>query len=124
MKLSYSNLITYELIRNNMPYFFSVPSAPPQSLKAWNLSSTSLSIQWTPIPFGERNGRFLGYIVEIKPAEGREGEKLMKNLTTYTNITFRGLKKYFKYKVEVRGLTQRGQGPIKAVTVQTDEDGS
>ena len=42
----------------------------------------------------------------------------MKNLSTYTNITFRGLKKYFKYKVEVRGLTQRGQGPIKAVTVQ------
>ncbi|XP_044175659.1 uncharacterized protein LOC114960826 isoform X2 [Acropora millepora] len=98
------------------------PSAPPQSLKAWNLTSTSLRIQWSPIPIGERNGRFLGYIVEIKPAEGREGEKLMKNLTTYTNITFRGLKKYFKYKVEVRGLTQRGQGPIKAVTVQTDED--
>lgn len=48
----------------------------------------------------------------------------MKNLTTYTNITFRGLKKYFKYKVEVRGLTKRGEGPIKAVTVQTDEDGS
>lgn len=98
------------------------PSAPPQSLKAWNLTSTSLSIQWSPIPIGERNGRLLGYIVEIKPAEGREGEKLMKNLTTYTNITFRGLKKYFKYKVEVRGLTQRGEGPIKAVTVQTDED--
>ena len=48
----------------------------------------------------------------------------MKNLTTHTNATFSGLKKYFKYKVEVRGLTQRGEGPIKAVTVQTDEDGS
>ena len=48
----------------------------------------------------------------------------MRNLTTQTNITFRGLKKYSKYKVEVRGLTKRGEGPIKAVTVQTDEDGS
>ena len=48
----------------------------------------------------------------------------MTNLTTYTNITFRGLKKYFKYKVGVRGLTKRGGGPIKAVTVQTEEDGS
>ncbi|KAK2556836.1 Cell adhesion molecule Dscam2, partial [Acropora cervicornis] len=101
-----------------------VPSAPPQSLKAWNLSSTSLSIQWTPIPFGERNGRFLGYIVELKPAEGREGERVMKSFTIHTNTTVTGLKKYFKYKVEVRGLTQRGEGPIKAVTVQTDEDGA
>ena len=101
-----------------------MPSAPPEILRAWNLSSTSLRIQWNPIPIGERNGRFLGYIVEIKPAEGKERERAMKNLTTYTNTIFSGLKKYFKYKVEVRGLTQRGEGPIEAVTVQTDEDGS
>ena len=48
----------------------------------------------------------------------------MKSFTIHTNTTVTGLKKYFKYKVEVRGLTQRGEGPIKAVTVQTDEDGS
>ncbi|XP_068725120.1 uncharacterized protein [Montipora capricornis] len=99
-----------------------VPGAPPESLKAWNQSSTSLYAEWSPIPFGERNGRILGYIVEIKSAEEKGGRGEMKNFTRSRNVTFTRLKKYHKYMVKVRGLTQRGEGPVKDVTAQTDED--
>ncbi|XP_068721500.1 uncharacterized protein [Montipora capricornis] len=99
-----------------------VPGAPPESLKAWNQSSTSLYAEWSPIPFGERNGRILGYIVEIKSAEEKGGRGEMKNFTRSRNVIFTGLKKYHKYVVKVRGHTQRGKGPVKDVTVQTDED--
>ncbi|XP_068680678.1 uncharacterized protein [Montipora foliosa] len=101
-----------------------VPGAPPESLKAWNQSSTSLYAEWSPIPFGERNGRILGYIVEIKSAEEKGGRGEMKNFTRSRNVTFTRLKKYHKYMVKVRGLTQRGEGPVKDVTAQTDEDGA
>ena len=36
---------------------------------------------------------------------------------------FSGLKKYSKYLIRVYGLTRRGKGPARALTVQTDEDG-
>ena len=48
----------------------------------------------------------------------------MKNFTRSRNATFTRLKKYHKYLVKVRGLTQRGEGPVKDVTAQTDEDGN
>ena len=101
-----------------------VPGAPPESLKAWNQSSTSLYAEWSPIPFGERNGRILGYIVEIKSAEEKGGRGEMKNFTRSRKVIFTRLKKYHKYMVKVRGLTQRGEGPVKDVTAQTDEDGN
>ena len=48
----------------------------------------------------------------------------MKNFTSSRNVTFTGLKKYHKYLVKVRGQTQRGKGPVKDVTAQTDKDGN
>ncbi|KAJ7365081.1 hypothetical protein OS493_007727 [Desmophyllum pertusum] len=100
-----------------------VPDAPPASLTAWNLSSTSLHVQWNPIPFGYRHGNILRYKVEIKPDEQtRLGHKAI-HYTESRSLTISGLQKYNKYEIRVSGLTRRGEGPARLLTVQTDEDG-
>ena len=103
--------------------YLTVPDAPPESLKAWNLSSTSLHVKWDPIPFEYRNGKILRYKVTTKAGElSRKGHKATK-YTEATSLTFRGLHKYSKYLVTVSGITRRGEGPARSKVVQTDEDG-
>ncbi|KAL9976276.1 hypothetical protein ACROYT_G013559 [Oculina patagonica] len=99
-----------------------VPDAPPESLKAWNLSSTSLRVQWDPIPFGHRNGKIIRYKVDIN-AENQTWERLKATkYTESTSLTLTGLQKYSKYVISVSGITRRGKGPLRSKTVQTDED--
>ena len=110
--------------RLNCCLLFLVPSAPPESLRAWNLSSTSLHVQWGPIPVRERHGKILGYEVEIRPDQEKQSKrKTPANHTTSRSLTFRGLKKYSKYVISVYATTRRGQGPNLRLIAQTDEDG-
>ena len=82
-------------------------------------------MQWDPIPTKQRNGEVLGYNVEIKPDDQMQGGKTIEamNFTTSLSLTFNTLKKYCKYEVSVYGLTRRGKGPARVLTVQTAEDG-
>ena len=103
---------------------FVVPGAPPESLKAWNLSSTSVHVQWEPIPAEERHGKILGYQVEIKAEQDKSGRsKPTTNYTKARSLEFSGLRKDSKYAISVCALTRRGRGPTRALSVQTDEDG-
>ena len=103
--------------------FSIVPDAPPESLKGWNLSSTSLHIQWDPIPFRYRNGKILRYQVNINSEKQTRVRLKATNYTESTSITFKGLQKYSKYEISVSGITSRGKGPATFKLVQTDEDG-
>lgn len=100
-----------------------VPDAPPESLNAWNLSSTSLHIQWNPIPFGHRNGKILRHKLDIKAEEQTRERHKATVYTESTSLTLEGLQKYSKYKISVSGITKRGNGPARSKVVQTDEDG-
>ena len=101
-----------------------MPNAPPKSLEAWNVSSTSIHVQWGPIPERERHGKILEYKVEVLPEKQKQGRrKPTTNYTTLRSLTFSGLKKYSKYVISVCALTRRGKGPAGVITVQTDEDG-
>jgi len=100
-----------------------VPSAPPESPRAWNLSSTSLHVRWGPIPLKERHGKILGYQVEKIPEQQKHGRrKPTVNYTASRSLTFSGLKKFSKYVISVCAVTRRGKGPSRSLTAQTDED--
>lgn len=93
-------------------------------LEAWNLSSTSLHVQWGPIAFSERHGKILGYDVEITAQHGKFGRSKPKsNYTNARSLTFSGLQKYCIYLITVCALTRRGKGPSRTLTASTDEDG-
>jgi len=81
-------------------------------------------VQWDPVPIRERNGKILGYSVEVTLQQQRQGRrKLTTNFTASRFLTLSGLKKYSEYVIRVCALTRRGKGPSRALTVQTDEDG-
>ena len=108
----------------NKLFLFLVPSAPPESPRAWNLSSTSLHVRWGPIPLKQRHGKILGYQVEKIPKQQKHGRrKPTVNYTASRSLTFSGLKKFSKYVISVCALTRRGKGPSRSLIAQTDEDG-
>ena len=100
-----------------------VPSAAPVSLKGWNISSTGLQLQWSPIPVEKHNGKLLGYQVVVKSEQQKTEWNLTLNSTTKTSLKLNGLKKYSMYEVSVYGVTRLGRGPPGVLTVRTDEDG-
>ena len=100
-----------------------VPSAAPESLEGWNISSTSLLVQWNPIPVGKRNGEILRYQVEARLEQQRMEWSSTVNYTTMRSVELGGLKKYSLYVVSVYGVTRQGRGPPGVLTVRTDEDG-
>lgn len=110
-----------------MVYFcFVVPSMPPNITAGFNLSSTSLTIEWSHIPHEFIHGILLGYIIAYKisievdssqsvPIEIEPGE-LSKNITE--------LLVYTEYCVRMAGRTRIGTGNwSECFNITTDEDG-
>ena len=100
-----------------------MPAAPPYYLSARNLSSTSLQVQWDPIPFGFRNGKILQYQVKYSQYSLTRRRVFTTNYAKKRSLTLVNLKKYKKYLIEVSGMTRKGVGPPVSTVVQTDEDG-
>lgn len=103
-----------------------VPSMPPDITAGFNLSSTSLTIEWSHIPPEFVNGILLGYVIAYQisieagssqniPIALEPGE-LSKNITD--------LLVYTEYCVRVAGRTRIGTGNwSECFNITTDEEG-
>lgn len=101
--------------------FSAVPSAAPRMITAHITSSTSISVQWSPIPDNLTNGVLLGYQVDCFLFGSVRGEQ---TLTTSSNsVEFQGLRKFNRYLITVAGYTKKGLGINDTVACKTDEDG-
>ncbi|XP_078364006.1 uncharacterized protein LOC144648262 [Oculina patagonica] len=102
-----------------------VPGSAPENLKVRNKNATSIHVEWDPIPLEYQFGKILEYKVEIS-AEERTRQKRKVTNNKYTKSRSLGLerlKKYNKYVISVSGLTRRGEGPARSLTVQVEGDG-
>jgi protein sidekick len=106
-------------------FFILVPSRAPTNLTAHNESSTSLMINWGPVPGGKLHGILRGYRVLYKMAENMSSSFV--SLTTNAlsrNLKVSSLKKFTVYIVKVLAFTVKGDGPETVnISVSTDEDG-
>ena len=103
-----------------------MPSIPPDITAGFNLSSTSLTIEWSHIPPEFVHGILLGYTIDYQisievdssqnvPIETEPGE-LSKNITD--------LLVYTEYCVRVAGRTRIGAGNwSECFNITTDEEG-
>ena len=102
---------------------FLVSSEHPSNIKVVNTSSTSVNISWEAIPAQHINGILQGYGIFYRA----EHVHVWSNLTVLPDIyglELTGLRKYYKYYIQVAGLTVKGIGkPCKQIPVLTDEDG-
>ena len=92
-------------------------------MSAYNISSTSIKVQWGPIPVDLQNGVILGYRVAVML-----NSNVIRNLSALGNrreMDVTGLQKRTTYQVSVSGFTVNGNGMKSApVNVTTDEDGN
>lgn len=98
-----------------------VPSAAPRMITVYNTSSTSVSVQWRPIPENFTNGVLLGYQVDCFLLGSPRAEQTLT--TSNDSVEFQGLKKFTRYLVTVAGYTRKGLGVSDTVPCRTDEDG-
>ena len=97
------------------------PSAAPQNLVAhFNATShDSTFLSWDPLPFTERNGVVLGYVVNLTDIGNGSSIQLYSESH---NLTVNFLRPYTTYSCIVAAYTRVETGPFSAeISVQTQE---
>ena len=105
-----------------MSFFFSEPGAPPDNVRAWNTSSTSISVKWDEVPVDKQHGEILRYTVRYwMTEEDAPGAKAV--ISSIREVELKNLVKYKYYSTSVSAATVKGDGPASdPVHVRTDED--
>lgn len=98
-----------------------------------SITSTSISIKWSPIPVSHVNGLLLGYRLKYALAlHGRTKKHISNQHREYIlpvkrdrhSYVIGNLKKFTRYSVSIAGYTQQGVGPYsRDVEFRTAEDG-
>ena len=97
------------------------PSGPPQQLRVETVTSTSVSLQWSPPDFSLQNGIISGYIIQLIE------DKTLKNFTystTDTHLTIGSLNPSSVYTCYVAAENSAGKGPYSSkLEVELQNDG-
>ncbi|KXJ28035.1 Protein sidekick-2 [Exaiptasia diaphana] len=104
-----------------MPPSVSKDVSPPNVITTV-LSSTSIVVEWDPLPDGVISGKFLGYRVLCEEADS--GKVIEKTLNSWVQVAiFKSLNKYKWYSIRVFGFSDLGSGvPSPLIRLQTLED--
>jgi len=101
--------------------FFTVPDTPPLDIKAENTWTThSIPLSWTHIPAYLLNGILTGYRITYQAIEIGEcpHEEIPREVILPPEITstiLQGLESFALYRIEVTGLTIKGDGPSEVI---------
>ena len=113
------------MITDFICYFhLSVPGASPQNLTAYNTSTSSLYVRWQELVEDKRHGIMEGYELFFYEMTKNDGLLSLDNRTFGLSVletNFTGLKAYTKYRIEVLGFNNFGDGPAAAIEVFTAE---
>ena len=103
-------------------FLMPVPSESPRNVTGKTIASNSFNVSWTEIPYKERNGVILKYLVTYKETEGYA--RWQDAYATKMNILITGVEEYFNYTVRVAGVTSKGIGVLsRIIYVKTKQDG-
>ncbi|XP_077411571.1 receptor-type tyrosine-protein phosphatase F isoform X5 [Vanacampus margaritifer] len=103
----------------------STPSAPPQDVHLFSLSSTSLKVSWAAPPAGRRHGVIVSYTISYQALSGEDTERhKVSGIGAAASVyVIQDLERWTEYQVWVRAHTQAGPGPESApVRMKTQPD--
>ncbi|XP_046699071.1 receptor-type tyrosine-protein phosphatase delta-like isoform X3 [Silurus meridionalis] len=101
------------------------PSAPPQDVKCFSSSSTSILVSWKPPPMELQNGIITKYTIQYAATEGEDTslQEIMEILPEKTRYILENLEKWTEYRVTVTAHTDVGAGPESLPQlIRTEED--
>ena len=104
-------------------FSFVVPWARPTITSVFNTSSTSIKLQWRPIPDDLVNGILLGYKVVYQAFLPGSSQNFTWTNASTTSVELQGLEKFTLYLVGVSGYTRKGAGGVQFTHLSTGEDG-
>ncbi|XP_072309597.1 oncostatin-M-specific receptor subunit beta [Eucyclogobius newberryi] len=111
----------------SVPFYFmeGSPISAPANMSYYNVTSSSLGLQWSPIPEEDLQGFLLGYYVYYKEykQDARTAEKVVTVDADLTSCVVKALKPDTVYQVEVSGFTRAGTGVRSTVSFKTDKQG-
>ncbi|KAM3720689.1 Netrin receptor [Dirofilaria immitis] len=88
-----------------------LPSLPPSDVRAEAFSTTSIHVQWIPLPVENRNGVLTGYRIKYKTKlRGSKGNTLVVDGNN-SSYTISGLEPGTQYMLRVAAVNQNGSGP-------------
>ena len=115
------------LFQNSVCFFYFLPvgpSAPPVNPSGYSLSSTSITLSWSPPPLEYQNGIIRSYIINLTELETSAMYSYMFFATGPTlTMTIPALHPYYTYNFTISAVTIESGPPTDAFTVQTLEDG-
>ena len=91
-----------------------VPIGYPQNVAALTNSSTTIEVQWDPVPISERNGDIIDYEIELNQTTFPDLPLYGPRYTngTQLSLVLTGLEEFVEYTVRVRAYTSAGFGPF------------
>ena len=100
-------------------FFYTAPSQPPANLTSSNVTSSSLTFQWTQPLCGSRHGYIEYYSYTLTSEAGTNtGETFM------TTIRVDGLRANTEYALAVAAWTAFGMGPYAEKVETTGNNGN
>jgi hypothetical protein len=99
------------------------PTSPAGNLTATKVTKTSITVNWTPPPVREQNGRLTGYVLqEVARVDRATPLSIPVGVDTLV-WTFTGLQPFTSYAIKVAAVNSEGVGPFGVgITVRTLED--
>ncbi|KAF3837007.1 hypothetical protein F7725_004471 [Dissostichus mawsoni] len=101
------------------------PSGPPQEVKCFSSSSTSILVSWRPPPTELQNGIITQYTIQYAATEREETtvHEISDIPAESSQYLLENLEKWTQYRVTVRAHTDVGAGPESVPQlVRTEED--
>lgn len=102
------------------------PSGPPQEVKCYSPSSTSILVSWRPPPVELQNGIITQYSIQFTATEGEDTSthQITSIPLESSQYVLENLEKWTEYRVTVTAHTDVGAGPESLPQlVRTEEDG-
>ena len=105
-------------------FLHTVPSAPPVNTSGDPLSSTSITLSWSPPPLEHQNGIIRSYFINSTEIETNATYSYTLFATGPTlSMTINSLHPYYTYQLTITAVTIGPGPPTNAFTVVTPPDG-
>lgn len=102
------------------------PSGPPQEVKCYSPSSTSVLVSWRPPPVELQNGIITQYTIQYTATDGEDTttRQISSIPPESSQYLLENLEKWTEYYVTVTAHTDVGAGPESLpLLIRTEEDG-
>ena len=93
----------------------SVPSEAPEGITAAAKSSTSIELEWKPVPKRDLNGNLTKYFITY--SDGKE----RKVSSSSPKVVINGLRASATYSFHISAATAKGEGPQSKPTEATTD---